>query len=273
MYQQIIDFVNNTDPFVAAMFGVIVTVAVAIPSILQFKKMKPRYTRGFKRVINRETVPHEGLEFRYKGNIIDTFSETEFYFWNSGNGAIRRSHFLADDPFGIKIDPYVNIYAVQYITTDKMQRTFTILPLLTNDNGLIPIEFDALQKKEGFYINILHSGKEGDSVDLAGSFQDVKKITRANVAVGYSVYRLYAMQIFPILFLLYATIAAFLVIFIFDDIGSQIIFGFFAGSSMCIFVHFLLGIKKRMIPTKLREVASQPDSYIKYDISQLEKED
>lgn len=184
MVQQILNFISI--PYVGVIIGVILSLVFGIIPFFQSRKMKPKHITKFNSIINNNETSYNDLEFRFKGKVIQTFSETKIYFWNSGNGSIRNFNFLKDDPFGIKIANGVSLYKFQFVTTDKMKKTFNVS--YDSMENLFFIDFDAMLKNEGFFINIWHSGDNKESIKVTGNFDgaNVTGVTESTSRSDYT---------------------------------------------------------------------------------------
>jgi len=262
-------------PYVGVMVGVFFTAMIAIVQQKIRKRKKPRYVKTFKNIVSQAKTKYDGLEFYFQKELLHTFSETEFYFWNYGSQSIRSSHLLKNDPLGIIIDNKVKVYRVQYATTKKLNNTFEI-NIQPFENFLL-LNFDAISKKEGFYIKLLHSGNICGSIELVGDIDDseIDKIEKTSFSSIFDT--IFARPFFAALYILAGagTLSGLILFFILSEYTDLLSILILASSCSVIFTLIwatILLILKGIIPKGLRNASANSDNYTTLNIENLSPE-
>lgn len=262
--QQITSLFGN--PVFSNVLAIFLFILGVIVSILLVNKKKPKYYFETNNIISRTKIKYDNLAIHFKGKQIKSFSETKLYFWNSGSKSIRGTDLLKNDPLGIKADPSIDVYSVQYVTTEKLNKTFSIE---REGGNLFYFNFDAIPKNQGFCVKLLHSdGDEPDSpIQLIGDI-DGAKIKNAKTGKFLN-FTKEDFQFLDILLVILSMLAIVLFIFV-VLMGNMRIASFALGTIFAVFIsislstyirHFNLD-RKPTIPSKLKKASNSPDKFL-----------
>ena len=119
------------------------------------------------------------LNIDYSGNIIKTLSIAKIAIWNDGNLTINNNDFAKKDNFFISIDNDFEILDTSIIQTINTSNDIKVE--LSNDKKKIAIAFDYLDKKEGFVIQLFHTGTNIKIFNFEGSLKGFGKISKGKL--------------------------------------------------------------------------------------------
>ena len=122
----------------------------------------------------------KGLSIQFYGKQIKTLTVTKIRFWNNGTETINHNDFPTNDPFSINIQKGYEILDASIM---KSNNTSNNVKINLSDAGFkIDVDFEYLDPKDEFIIQIFHTGTE-DSNDFKvfGSIKRFGKIFKGKV--------------------------------------------------------------------------------------------
>jgi len=141
------------------------------------KKQKPVSVTNSHSIINNLKSDFGELEVLYNKVKIDNLTKTRIYFWNAGRKSIRKFDLVEATPIMLYTPSDIDIYKINYIATPDLGKTLQVKE--THSKGYM-ITFDAMQKDDGVYFEVLHSGSESCTVNLIGSIDNKVSICKSS---------------------------------------------------------------------------------------------
>jgi hypothetical protein len=126
------------------------------------------------------------LKIFFKDTEVANLFKTTIRFWNEGKKTIRGSDLLKDRPFSICInDGFIVEY--QFTSTIGMEKTLKMTT--SEDKKSIIIEFDAMQRDEGFLVELLHASDDSDGkISIRGDIDEAKiRVKKGRLTLAYLV--------------------------------------------------------------------------------------
>ncbi|MFH3100949.1 hypothetical protein [Citrobacter freundii] len=152
---------------IIAIISIFITRSVSkISSHLEFNSL----IGGFESVLPKK------INITYADVSVEKVSSSVFVIWNSGNKVISGNALKTIDPLRIEASDGVEILRSNIQKTNNKTSNIKIEIDPKNKNNLL-ISFDYLEKKNGFRIEILHTG-DRDSLQVKGTLIDVKPLKK-----------------------------------------------------------------------------------------------
>lgn len=209
--------------------GIIITVILYRKNInrvsIKFSYQNYCLIEAFKQKIN-------GLNIKYLNNNIETLNVTRYIFWNNGNEAIRCTDIPTNDNFFIEINDNDLILDATILNVSNPSNNISIN--LSDNNKRIFINFDYLDKQDGFILQIFHNSSSVNPFYINGSIIGFGKITK-----GFSIIET-PLIIFISKFINKKHHLLFKVIFIFILSSISIILNFYNNNAILYFMISLL---------------------------------
>ncbi|MDR2570619.1 MAG: hypothetical protein LBD23_10045 [Oscillospiraceae bacterium] len=121
-----------------------------------------------------------GLSIQFFGKQIKTLTVTKIVFWNSGTETINREDFPTNDIFYINIEDGYEILDVSIIRSNNQSNNIAVS--LSEDEKKIKIDFEYLDPKNGFILQIFHTSTEYSSkFNVNGSIKGFGKLSEGEV--------------------------------------------------------------------------------------------
>ena len=165
---------------IIGIIGVALAVIFGIIGIIQTrrasKKKEPKYTITTEQIIasSKNIIP--GLEIRFNGETLDSFSISKIAFWNNGRLAIRKTDFPSNQRFEIKNIGSGFFYDVRVIFNANPSNNFSIdHSFLSNSASL---DFDYLDHNRGVVIQVMHNETDPQNILMVGELIDSDPIKR-----------------------------------------------------------------------------------------------
>ncbi|MDO6468706.1 hypothetical protein Q4498_11335 [Neptunomonas phycophila] len=115
-------------------------------------------------------------------------SSMRFYFWNSGSEPIKNLHVLK--PLQLLLsDSDVQIIDLRILSITRPDIVNPHIGLATNKTNLIDINFDILEKGDGFLFQVLYAGNHDAETKLQGTIEGVKYILSNDDIASYHFYK------------------------------------------------------------------------------------
>jgi len=121
-----------------------------------------------------------GLSIQFSGKQIKTLTVTKIAFWNNGTETINHNDFPTNDPFSINIE---NGYEILDATMKSNNISNNVKINLLDNGKKINVGFEYLDPKDGFIIQIFHTGtKYSSTFKINGSIKGFGKIIDGKVS-------------------------------------------------------------------------------------------
>lgn len=168
--------------FLIAIIGVILAIIFFIKSR---RKKLPLYSKKSINIISDFISTLANLDIKYKEEPIQNLTLTKMVFWNGGNVTIENTDIASADPLTIQAKEGSKILRADIIQKSS-DANLMKLSDIQNGNSL-SLTFDFLDKGQGGIIEIVHTGKSSDDIDLKGTIKGSGSPVSKNV---YSTYHL-----------------------------------------------------------------------------------
>jgi hypothetical protein len=162
------------------LISIILTIIGIISSIVIYYKGRERKSISYN-VVDNHLISNfkqkiNGLTIQYSGKDIERLSVTNFIFWNNGTETIHRDNIPHKDKFSITIKD--GNYILDKSIINVTNKANKIDPILSNDKKKIDIDFEYLDKGNGFILKIFHTGEKYNDFDVNGSIMGFGKISK-----------------------------------------------------------------------------------------------
>lgn len=169
---------ENALTILIALIGIIATIVVYI---IGKRVKKPIYAIRSTNLIQDFTSRFEKLEIKYADEQIANLTATKVVFWNSGKDTINGGDIAPANPLMIKVKDGYKLLDASVLYTKEDANQFKIIP--SQDGAHVLIQFDYLDKGEGGVIQLLHTGKSSDDVEVNGTIKGAGKPNRRMVSI------------------------------------------------------------------------------------------
>jgi len=167
----------NDNPLLNLIFLLLACIGIIVSIVLFFASRKTKrpcfHFRTFKLIEDRINKVGD-VEILYKGHRVDNISLTRVALWNRGKDTIDSSHVAKIDPIKIVSKNNNRFLSAEIIYCPVIANNFRIG--MDNCGGEIAIEFDYFHKNEGVVIQIYHTGKTNDDMEMLGTVKGVRKL-------------------------------------------------------------------------------------------------
>lgn len=184
-----IAFWLSSNLWVTALVIVIAPLGVIISFILYFKSKRvkcPIYDLRHISLIHDFDNYFKSVEIKNNNQPIADLTVTRFIFWNAGRETIRKSDITAVDPFEIKMLNGSKILEAGFI--QRKNKTNNLSINIIEDGKKLLISFDYLDFEEGGIIQILHTAKTPNDIEIKGTFIGSGKI-KQNLLLKNKIYK------------------------------------------------------------------------------------
>lgn len=117
------------------------------------------------------------------GQVISRFTITQLLFWNGGEIPIRPTDFIKSRSLSIRIPRSARVFEIRIIKStnpDVAAQIKAEAGIADPSFSYYPIEFECLDKNDGFSAIVIHDGGDGDVVDFSGKLPGVKQFHGIN---------------------------------------------------------------------------------------------
>jgi hypothetical protein len=155
------------------LFNIIVIVLLIVFYLKKREKKSIIYFLLSNSIFEDSVEKIDGLNLQFFKKQIDSFTITELVFWNNGTETLNSKSCLKNSNFSITI-------ADEFEILDYLIKQINSLPInttLSKDRKIIEVDFECLDKKGGFIIQIYHTGGS-KSFNLDGFINNFGKLTR-----------------------------------------------------------------------------------------------
>jgi len=160
---------------------VLLVLCLPLFSTLDQKKNECRVTR-YQAILLFEGLHKslDGLKLQYKDASQERITVTKLAFWNAGRETIDTRDLVVTDPIGIACPSTLAILDIQVIQVSSKSNSVKLGSAIDKDDvHFYPINFEYLDNKDFFVIQIVHSGHESEEFNIKGKIKGVKKIEKA----------------------------------------------------------------------------------------------
>lgn len=137
-------------------------------------RINPVFIKRSTLLIRNESIGVADLKIEYKGNTTENFTITNFAIWNAGKKTIRSEDIASLDKIRIEAVGSVKILDAillkRSVEENKFEKHFN--PKTNN----VELSFEYLDYNHGAAIQIFHTGKSSNDVDVRGTFKSHGKI-------------------------------------------------------------------------------------------------
>jgi hypothetical protein len=170
-----------SDPLLTVGGFVIGVLGIVLAIVFYFKSKKektPCYEVSSDTLIEGIDKALDGLQLRYKGHPQSRITVTKIIFWNDGHETIDKGDLVAIDPVRVICPSSVTILDIQ-VTQASFHSNAVSLgdEEKTTEHTSYPINFEYLDHKNFFIIQIVHNGDERANFSIGGKIKGVDKIT------------------------------------------------------------------------------------------------
>jgi len=153
-------------------FGIILAVIGLISTYYFYKKSnkvkKPYYQIRSYNLIRDFVSNIQDLEIRYAGELIENLTVSRIAFWNAGNETIDKDDIVESDPIAIATHRDFKILKPEIIAVNDNANNFSIVRDVTS---ILGINFDYIDENNGIVIQIFHTGKSSEDIDVIGKIK------------------------------------------------------------------------------------------------------
>lgn len=165
---------------IIGIIGLALAVIFGIIGIIQTRrastKKEPKYSITTEQIIasSKNIIP--GLEIRFNGETLDSFSISKIAFWNNGRLAIRKTDFPINQRFEIKNMGSGFFYDVRVIYNANPSNNFSISHSFLSNSA--SVNFDYLDHNRGVVIQVMHNEVDPHNIQMIGEIIDSDPIKR-----------------------------------------------------------------------------------------------
>ncbi|ELY2495258.1 hypothetical protein [Cronobacter sp. JZ38] len=176
-------------PSISSLIGIIGVLFAIVSIILTRSVSKISSHLEYKNLIGAfHSVLPQNISITYDDVPVDKVSSSVFTIWSSGNKVIYGNSLKTINPFRIEAREGVRILRYNIQKVNNKTNNITIKNDPHFHNSLL-ISFDFLERKNGFRIEILHTGTREDLI-VRGQLIDVKSLEKKQNAASHKTYRL-----------------------------------------------------------------------------------
>ncbi len=196
-------------------------------------------------VFTKDKLP-EGLSISYLAQPVICLTKSTVYLWNSGNTTIKRDDITNEDSL-----QFVSKASTALIINENHSRDACNIKLIPSENReVLLINFDFLDKKDGFSFNVIHDSQEIPEINgtiIGTKIRNLsKKSSHFKKVRTYSVLKFFVLTM-PLLQLIYT----FVTYLLFNNKEILNIACIMLGSYSVILYYYVLNQKLMKIPKKL----------------------
>ena len=164
--------------FVIGLLGLV----LAIVFYVKAKKERiPCYERSSRTLIEGVDKTLDGLQLHYRGQPQSRITVTKIVFWNEGRETIDKSDLVNADPIRVLCPPNVDILDIQVIQFSSSANTVTLgLPSNSDEHQSYPIQFEYLDHRDYFVIQIVHNGDDTQTFEIDGKIKGVSELLQVS---------------------------------------------------------------------------------------------
>jgi hypothetical protein len=170
-------------------FGIIGVVGT-VYTILAWRRRKeklPYYDIRSDSIIRDLTSRFEHLRVVYDGESIRDFTATHVVFWNGGRDPIRHDDVPPSNPIAVRLKEGGRILDATKLADNNPDSQFRIS--VTDDHSTAKCDFEYADVGQGVVLQVLHTGKSEDYVEVKGTVIGAGNIKRKSIIADPTVRR------------------------------------------------------------------------------------
>lgn len=151
---------NN--PYAWGILALLTIISFVYAVVIQQKSKEKKifsYIKKTNELIAAKKSTYDNLYISYCGQQIESFCVSKFVVWNSGNRILNSSDMVDSKELTFKVNEENKILDAEIIGVSEVTNNFYIKK---KEEKEIKINFDYVEKKDGFVIQIMHTGSEKD---------------------------------------------------------------------------------------------------------------
>lgn len=107
-----------------------------------------------------------GFKATFNGEELENLTAVKVIIWNSGNSLLEKNNISTNNPLYLTLNN-IEILAAE-CTTSSDKSNLVIAKLNENHKNRIDLDFEYLDKRQGFVLSILHKGNADNNAKLKG---------------------------------------------------------------------------------------------------------
>jgi hypothetical protein len=156
--------------FVLTIFAIVLALFFYIRSR---RNKEPVYTKKGFNIVQDFSAKLSDLVITYKNQTVNNLTITKLAFWNDGHDTINKIDIAEGDPLRICAIEDSKILSAEVIYSRNSANRFCISNI--EDDNLVRLSFDYLDKDEGGIIQIIHNGKSSEDIEVKGTIKGAGK--------------------------------------------------------------------------------------------------
>ena len=156
-------------------------------SIFFFFKSRRKKSVRFFSIYNALVVDFaqkiDGLNIQFSGKEIQRLTVSKIAFWNSGTETITHNDIPSKDKISIDIDEEFRILSCSIIAQTNITNNISVC--LSQDGKKVDIDFEYLEKQDGFVIQIFHTGDSKVVFNFNGTVMGFGKVSKGKTSEKY----------------------------------------------------------------------------------------
>lgn len=175
------DSLFNLVAFVLAIIGIVLAIFFYIRSKRQ---RVPIYSVRSINLVEQSIEKIDNIEILYSGSTVKNLSIARVAIWNQGKETINNTDIAPSDPIKIICTGTTSFLGLKIVYEKNPVNNFFLFPVpnpTKPDEDLqneMTVNFDYLDYEEGAIIQVFHTGKTGDEIQVVGSIKGAGKINR-----------------------------------------------------------------------------------------------
>ena len=134
--------------------------------IITKKEKRPFYSTKSTNIFQGLTGKFKPLKIEYDGEEIENLTTTKLFLWNGGEETINKNDIAELEPLKIKVADNYKMLDVNILESSKIANNFKYT--LSHDLSELLLTIDYIDINEGVVIQIIHTGKSEDDIELIG---------------------------------------------------------------------------------------------------------
>jgi len=179
-----------SNPWITLGGSVIGLLGLVLAAVFYAKAKKERipcYEYSNKTLIEGVDKTLDGLQLHYRGQPQSRITVTKIVFWNEGRETIDKNNLVIADPIRIICPINIDVLNIQITNFSSSTNAIKLgLPSNSDEYQSYPIEFEYLDYREYFVIQIVHNGDDSQSFCITGKIKGVSKFLRFSALTGIS---------------------------------------------------------------------------------------
>lgn len=198
-----------SNPWITLGGFIIGALGLVLAIVFYFKSKKDRipcYVVSSNTLIEGIDKALDGLQLLYKGQPQSRISVTKIAIWNDGRETIDRNDFVLANPVRVLCPPVLDILDVRVSQVSSEANPVNIgNPLKLDEHISYSIDFEYLDYKDYFVIQLVHNGDVAQRFSVDGKIKGVAKMTRVSsgtIAEPHALKYYPLLRLFPFMLLI-----------------------------------------------------------------------